>query len=215
MIWKSSEYKWNTNYDLARKYYKHYGNLDVPCSFKTNNGYKYDEKGSKLGMWVAKQRSFYRAGKLSDKRIEALEKLEIVWYLEKNEWEDIYKLAQAYYEHHNTLDMPSQFKTVNGYEYDESGISLGGWISNQRTNYKTYAIAPNRIKLLDNLNITWFNPKVDYKLQHELITSTNITKKKKEITNRTYTLLNKFDGNDLPSKEELNKEFIKQLCIKK
>ena len=37
-------------------YYEHYGNLEIPKSFKTTNGYEYEENGIKLGQWIATQR---------------------------------------------------------------------------------------------------------------------------------------------------------------
>ena len=47
-------------------------------------------------------------------------------------WMDKYELAKAYYEHNNNLEIPYNFKTKNGYEYDETGINLCGWIRKQR-----------------------------------------------------------------------------------
>ena len=35
-------------YEYAKKYYEYYGNLEVPSSFKTNNGYEYDENLDKV-----------------------------------------------------------------------------------------------------------------------------------------------------------------------
>lgn len=37
------EEKWNKNYKLAKAYYEYYGNLEISQSFKTINGYDYDE----------------------------------------------------------------------------------------------------------------------------------------------------------------------------
>ena len=36
---------WMNTYNLAKSYYEHYGNLEVPYNFKTINGYDYDENG--------------------------------------------------------------------------------------------------------------------------------------------------------------------------
>ena len=44
-------------YEYAKKYYEHYGNLEVPQKFITNNGYEYAENGKiKLGKWIATRR---------------------------------------------------------------------------------------------------------------------------------------------------------------
>ena len=39
----------------------------------------------------------------------------------KDEWCRKYELAKSYYEHHGNLEVPSDFKTINGYEYYEDG----------------------------------------------------------------------------------------------
>ena len=51
-------------------------------------------------------------------------------------WEDKYELAKAYYEYHGNLEVSRDYKTTNGYEYDENGVALGHWISDQRRVYK-------------------------------------------------------------------------------
>lgn len=48
---------WEVNYNLAKKYYEHYHNLEVPQTFKTINGYDKDDDGYNLGVWIANQRS--------------------------------------------------------------------------------------------------------------------------------------------------------------
>ena len=49
---------------------------------------------------------------------------EIIKYMQDRltmTWEDKYELAKAYYEHHGNLEVPDNFKTINGYEFDEIG----------------------------------------------------------------------------------------------
>ena len=60
----------------------------------------------------------------------------MIFNIHDSKWMKNYNLAKAYYEHHGNLEMPESFKTLNGYEYDENGIALGEWISNQRKAYK-------------------------------------------------------------------------------
>ena len=48
-------------------------------------------------------------------------------------WEEIYKYAKTYYEHHGDLNVPQGFKTNNGWKDEKDGkIDLGSWINNQR-----------------------------------------------------------------------------------
>ena len=44
---------WEEMYEYAKIYYEHHGNLKVPVSFKTNNGWERDETGKiNLGDWI-------------------------------------------------------------------------------------------------------------------------------------------------------------------
>ena len=70
----NEEYKkWMKNYKLAKIYYDHYGNLEIPQNFKTTNGYEYDEEGINLGDWISTQRRAYKGqvkNKLTEEQIE-------------------------------------------------------------------------------------------------------------------------------------------------
>ena len=152
MIFDVYGVKWDNMYELAKKYYEHYGNLVVPVRFKTTNGYEYDENGYTLGIWISKQRTAYKnrdipkeeretaLTPLTNKQVEMLEKIGMIFEIKYNykrySWDDIYNLAKNYYNYYGNLDIPWNFTTINGYEYDETGYNLGNWISNQRTAYK-------------------------------------------------------------------------------
>ena len=123
--------QWLKNYELAKTYYEHYGNLLVPVNFKTKDGYTYDESGVGLGKWVMKQK--YEFSILSEEQQELLKQICLPLDIHKqHSWEDNYKLAKAYYEHYGNLSVPVNFKTRDGYTYDENGINLGNWVKNQR-----------------------------------------------------------------------------------
>ena len=129
-------------------------------------------------------------------------------------WMKKYKLAESYYEHYGNLEIPVRFKTTNGYEYDEEGINLGGWINNQRNAYKgqgTCKLTEEQKKLLEKIEIKWFDNNIDKKLQNEIINEQNKKKKKIEILNRVKSYLNTLDENRVYSKEELNSGFVKKL----
>ena len=211
--------KWNKKYELAKKYYEHHGNLEVPFNFKTTNGYEYDENGIKLGFWIYTQRSAYNgqgAHRITEEQINLLEKIGMRFKIRNNEeeWNKKYELSKKYYEHHGNLEVPSNFKTTNGYEYDENGIKLGSWIRTQRSAYNGQGkrkITGDQINLLEKIGMTWLFSKNDVKLQLEKFTKANITRKNIEILNRTRTILNRYADSELPSKEEINEEFIKKL----
>ncbi len=209
---------WLKIYNLAKSYYKHHGNLIIPRDFKTKNGYEYDEFGINLGAWISTQRVAYRGYghlKITDCQINLLDQIGMVYNIRCNDtWNKYYILAKAYYEHHGNLNISQNFKTTNGYEMDEKGICLGFWISHQRTAYKgksKQVITEEQIKLLEEIEMKWFENNVDKKLQNEIINEQNKNKKKIEILNRVRSYLNTLDENKVYSKEEINSGFVKKL----
>ena len=213
------EEEWNKKYELAKAYYEHYGNLEIPQSFKTKNGYEYDENGVALGKWINTQRQAFKGNsgyKISKEQIELLK--EIGMRFETNykeeEWNKKYELAKAYYEHYGNLEIPQSFKTKNGYEYDENGVALGKWINTQRDAFKgngRYKISKEQIKLLKEIGMKWFPDNIDIKLQKEEINEKNINKKKIEVYNRVIDYLSKYKSDEIPKKEEINSKFIEEL----
>ena len=123
---------WEEIYEYAKSYYEHHGNLEVSVNFKTNNGYDYDENGQiRLGKWIATQRQFTSP---DSEKGQLLTQIGMRFDRKLLSFEEIYKYAKSYYEHHGNLEVPRRFKTNNGYEYDENGqIKLGDWIANQKS----------------------------------------------------------------------------------
>ena len=132
--------KWDQMYDLAKKYFAHYHNLEVPYNFITINGYDRDVNGDKLGVWISTQRFKYSNNTLSSEKIAKLELINMRFSSIKNvkpDWDQMYDLTLNYYEHFGNLDVPADFKTLNGYEYNEKGFKLKNWIINQTTKIKS------------------------------------------------------------------------------
>ena len=79
---------WMKKYKLAESYYKHHGHLNIPCSFKTTNGYEYDEQGVNLGNWISHQRQSYKGQitcKLIEEQIKLLEEIGMIWFDENTD----------------------------------------------------------------------------------------------------------------------------------
>lgn len=159
MIWNVHDLKWNKMYVLAKAYYEHYANLDIPSKFKTINGYEEDADGLCLGQWIKQQRFLYSSGQLSrltKEKIEKLNDIEMIWSLYELKWNEMYTLAKVYYEHHGHLNVPITYKTVNGYEEDAEGSSLGWWIVKQRDAYKDVrGLSKGRVKKLNDIKMIW------------------------------------------------------------
>ena len=225
------EEEWNKKYELAKTYFEHHGNLEIPIDYKTLNGYEYTEEGIALGRWITNQRRAYKgqgSKKITEAQIKLLEEIGMRFETRDNneEWNKKYKLAKAYFEHHGNLEIPIDYKTLNGYEYTEEGIALGRWITNQRQTYKgqnTCKITETQIKLLEEIRIKWFlKVGTDKKSQEEVITEKNSKIKQIEMLNRVRSYLNTLDESEVLSKEEINQGMIdalnhkiKRLKIKK
>ena len=155
------EEEWNKKYELAKAYFEHNGNLEIPCSYKTLNGYEYVEEGIALGAWLNTQRKAYKgqgSNKITEQQIKLLEEIGMRFETRDNneEWNKKYKLAKAYFEHHGNLEIPIDYKTLNGYEYTEEGIALGIWLNTQRQAYKghgNFKITDEQIKLLEEIGM--------------------------------------------------------------
>ena len=140
-VWED---QWNEMYELSKVYFEHYGNLNVPKYFKTKNGYEYDETGLALGRWINTQRIAKKRGKLSQEREDKLLAIGMVFDALEAQWNEMYELAKKYYAHHGNLNVPNSFKTINGYEYDENGVTLGSWINTQRVAKKRGTLSQER-----------------------------------------------------------------------
>ena len=106
-------------------------------------------------MWISSQKKAFKKHKMSEERIEMLKKITMDFEIEKNdkEWFKRYELAKAYYGHHGNLDIKINFKTKNGYEYDENGIALGTWIDTQKRAFKKHKMSEERIEMLKKITM--------------------------------------------------------------
>lgn len=158
------EINWQEYYNLAKAYYTHHGDLLVPSRFKTINGYEYNENGKQLGVWVDVQRINY--SKLSQERLELLNSICFAINVYEASWQKAYNLALNYYRHYHSITIPAEFKTLNGYEYQENGIALGEWLIAQIRDYPKHP--REKQILLDKINISSYEyPNLDNREYYE------------------------------------------------
>lgn len=158
MIWSYYSDAWDDAYEYALKYFEYYDNLNVPIKFKTNDGITYDKDGFKLGAWIHAQRKAYKGigtGRLTNEQIERLNKIKMIWDAHEYNWNFMYDLSTKYYNYYGDLDVPINFKTKDGINYDEDGYSLYGWIISQRAYKIENKLSKSRIKKLDKLKMKW------------------------------------------------------------
>ena len=154
----------------------------------------------------------YKEGKMNFEKIGLLKSINV--RLEIRDWQQCYNLAKTYYEHYGNCEIPQKFKTKDGLNYDETGAALGTWLNTQRKAYKGKSnISLEKISLLDKIGMKWFSKNTDAKFQNEEITEKNTLIKQKEILHRVWTCINSFPNDSVLTKEDINREIVKQLTI--
>ena len=139
-------------YNLLKKYYEQYGNIDVPS--------KYIIEGVKLGAWLSRIRHLYKTSSgqnLSQTEIDKLNELGINWKITNSfPFEYYYSLLKEYHNKYGDINVP--------YTYEINGIRLGYWLSSQREAYKDYlkkvrtvsmVITQTEIDKLNELGMIW------------------------------------------------------------
>ena len=128
---------WNEMYYLVTIYYNHYKTLEMPLNI---DGYNLDK-------WLSNQK---QNRNLSKEKLKKLEQIGLE--IENNNlvlsWDEMYALAKVYYNYYKTLEIPLNFKTKNGYEYDIDGYNLGSWIRLQKNNNSISKIKKEKLELI-------------------------------------------------------------------
>ncbi len=158
MIWDYySDLSWERNYAAAKAYYEKYGDLTPVAKYVT-------EDGLALGNWLSSIRTWERAGVhrqyLTPERIEALNRIGMVWDVLDYFWEKNYMAAVEYYREHGHLNMPSNY-------VDPNGVRLGSWISKLRalrSGKKMRGTPPSaeQIERLNRIGMEW-EPRISNK----------------------------------------------------
>lgn len=116
MRWESVyDLNWERFYSAAKTYYEKHGDLMPPAKYA-------DENNIELGSWLARMRVYYNSGinwrYLNSERIEALEKIGMVWNVFDYLWEENYAAAVRYHREHGDLNVPCNY-------VDKDGVRLG------------------------------------------------------------------------------------------
>ena len=210
---------WDDKFELARAYSEYYGDLLIPVNFKTVDGYTRDEHGVRLGKWLSNQKQAYKGQghvKLNDVQIEKLKEIGMNFDEDRSTivWNRNCELLRAYYEHNGRSKIPKDFKTSDGYTYDEHGVNLYNWLTYQKQAYKGQEgkkINEEQIEKLKEIGVTFLSKDTDAKLQKEEINEKNTKRKQTEIHNRVIDYMTTLDSETMPSKEEINQGFMDNL----
>lgn len=140
---------WDLMFDKAEEYYKQNGDLIIPSTYHTDEGYA-------LGRWLTTQRLAY-AGKadkpLTQVQINKLESIGVVWDSHLDFiWNRYFEKAKEYYEQHGDLYVPK--------DYIVDGLKLGIWILRMRraqADRRETVVTPEKKAKLDSIGMVW-NP---------------------------------------------------------
>ena len=128
---------WDERYGQLIAYKQTHGDCNVPAQWKDD---------SKLGRWCSHQRSIYNSNKLSPDRITRLEQLGFVWDPLAAAWEEMFAALATYKQIHGDCNVPRTW---------HDNPALGIWCGNQRPNYKSNKLSPDRIVRLEQLGFVW------------------------------------------------------------
>jgi len=140
-IWDAPEEKFQEGLSHLSAYKTEFGHCKVPNKFKTDDGYR-------LGGWVGRCRRFYRNGRLSQERADALGALGFVWDQLDEDFQEGLTYLKAYKTEHGHLRVLQNFKT-------EEGHNLGTWVGSRRADYKKGVLTQERIDALGALGFIW------------------------------------------------------------
>ncbi len=173
MDWgKKTNITWEQSYCAALDYFKIHGNLDIPVSYRTADGYQ-------LGRWIRRQKDIYSkieskenkeeiAADRSGLKAERAEKLKQIGIIKDNDsalekefgevqkkenrledaWEYLYQYARRFYLEQGHLFISKRYA-------DKDGTNLGSWLQRQRANYRKGILTKDQIQKLDRIGMIW------------------------------------------------------------
>lgn len=134
---------WDDYYELAVEYYKEHGNLLVPVNYSKN--------GMNLGYWIIDQRKTMKGQghrrDLTEEQIEKLDAIGMVWDKFKEQWDETYAIAKAYYEENGSLDGLRDIKI--------DGKNIYQWLGDQIKSYNKGTLSEERTQLLEQIGVVW------------------------------------------------------------
>lgn len=149
MVWSINDkdtlkFNWFYNYSLAKTYYEEHGNLLITYNYEVS----VNDKIIKLGRWIHYQRTLYKLGKLSKKRIDLLNKIKMVWLPENILWTKYYLILCEYKNMYGNLLVPKDYVYKDS---DNKKYYLYDWLEVQ----KNSNLSESRYKLLNTLDLNW------------------------------------------------------------
>lgn len=143
--WNPNDDGWNESYVLLLKYKDKHGDCNIPSS--SRNG---------LSRWVSTQREFYKQNRLTNERVEKLNKIGFFWDLLEKSWEDNFDKLTLYKKEHGHCNV------VN-----KNNKNLASWVYKQRANKNT--LSEEKLNKLNAIGFNW-NPPSRWELTYQKLT---------------------------------------------
>ncbi len=122
-----------------------YKNLEKLKKLKNPNLERHDNNNPNLAKWLHNQKKAYRYGKLKDKQIAELKKMNISLPKQSKKskrWQDYIELIQLYKEEYGNCNITAEFDK-----------ELYKWIKKQKINYRTKSLKKEKVNELIELGI--------------------------------------------------------------
>ena len=133
--WGSKHRTWEESYQLACQYKRTFGDVNIPSSYQTEDGYA-------LGQWLSRQKQTCKKGHPEQRRL--LEELGIR-FDDIDPWEEKFLLVQAFYQENGHTKIPSDLVV--------KGVWLGRWFSEQVKRLNEQKLTPEQSNKLMSLGI--------------------------------------------------------------
>lgn len=137
-IWDAYDEMWDTGWQHLKEYVAEHNDAAVEQKHVCADGFH-------LGVWVARRRREYGAGRLSEERVQALEGLPgWVWDWREHQWMVAFEAVRQHAQRSGAEDVPTGSRTPDG-------RMLRHWISTQHKQHRRGQLAAHRAALLESL----------------------------------------------------------------
>jgi hypothetical protein len=142
--WKPGDERWDQMLKRLEDYRVQNGDCFVPWQWTEDR---------QLATWVRTQRFFRAAGRLSDERIKALDKLGFQWDVARTKnrspnetWEVMFARLEGFVKESGHAHVPQNFAVDR---------KLGRWVSTQRQHHRKGRLDRERFERLQSVGFTW------------------------------------------------------------
>lgn len=143
MIWSMKEEisnRWGDYYNQCTAYIEMHGGVHIPKKQKASDG-------KRIGEWLMRQKSAYRAGRLSPEQRRKIERFEPAYTEKERLWAVWFREAEQFYQDNLHLIIPPGTLCPCG--------DLHAWINTQRVQHTRGLLGLERAARLESIGMVW------------------------------------------------------------